>query len=74
MHSQSDNIEIMVYNESDKVIQEHFESLLTRYPTRLDKCIKGSEFIIDCVNLLHYKCHNTNLKRDGSYIASPTLI
>ena len=30
----------------------------------------GSDFIFDSVQLLCYKCHKMNLKRDGSYIDS----
>ena len=36
--------------------------------------MKGSDFIFDCVNLLHYKCHKINLKRGGLYIDSPDWI
>ena len=36
--------------------------------------MKGSDFIFDCVNLLHYKCHKINLKRCGLYIDSPDWI
>ena len=28
----------------------------------------ASDFIFDCVNLLHYKCHKINFKRGSSYI------
>ena len=31
MHSKSDQIEIMTYDKADEVIQELFESLLSRY-------------------------------------------
>ena len=31
MYSKSDNIDIMIYDESDEVIKEGFESLLKRY-------------------------------------------
>ena len=33
--------------------------------------MKGSEFIFDSVDLLHYKCHKTSLNRGGLYIDSP---
>ena len=33
--------------------------------------MKGSDFIFDCVNLLHYKCHKINLNHGKSYIDSP---
>ena len=36
--------------------------------------MKGSDFIFDCVNLLHYKCHKINPKRGGLYIDSPDWI
>ena len=29
--------------------------------------MKNSEFIFDCVHLLHYKCHKINPNRGGSY-------
>ena len=33
--------------------------------------MKGSDFVFDCVNLLHFKCHNINLNRAGSYTMNP---
>ena len=33
--------------------------------------MKGSEFIYDSVELLHYKLHKISLNRGGSYIDSP---
>ena len=32
--------------------------------------MKGSDFLFDCINLLHYKYHKINLKRSKSYIDS----
>ena len=66
MHSPSDNIEIMIFNEADEVIQELFKSLLSRYPIGVEVFMNGSEFIFDC--------HETNLKRCGLYIGSPDWI
>ena len=74
MHSKSDNIEIMIYDKADEFIKEHFESLLSRYQTGLENSMENSDFIFDCVNFLHYKCHKTNLNRGGSYINSPDWI
>ena len=34
----------MVYDKADEVIQEHFESLFSRYQRGLEKLMKGSEF------------------------------
>ena len=36
--------------------------------------MKGSDFIFDSVQLMHYKCHKVNFKRDGSYVGSPDWI
>ena len=33
--------------------------------------MKGSDFIFDLVQLLHYKCHTVNFKRVDSYMDSP---
>ena len=70
MQSKSNSIDIVIYDKADEVIQELFESLLYRYQTGLEKLMKGSDFIFDCVNFLHYKCHEIILKRGGSYIDS----
>ena len=36
--------------------------------------MKGSDFIFDSIQLMHYKCHEVNFKRGGSYIDSPDWI
>ena len=36
--------------------------------------MKGSEFVFDYVYLLHYKCHEIDLNRGGSYIDSTDWI
>ena len=68
MHSKSDNIEIMIQDKADEIIEKPFESLLKRYQIGLELSMKGSDFIFDCVHLLHYKCHKINLNCGGSYI------
>ena len=66
----------MIYDQEDKVIQEGCESLLSRYQAGIEESIKISDFVFDCVNLLHYKYHKLILimKRDGSYKDSPDWI
>ena len=72
MHTKSNNIEIMVGSETDEIIEELFKSLLQRYQEGLEESMKGSEFIFDSVNLLHYHLQKTSLKRTGSsYIDCP---
>ena len=36
MYSKSGNIEVMVYDKADEVIEEIFESFLSRYQIRLE--------------------------------------
>ena len=72
MHTKSNNIEIMVCSETDEIIEEIFESLLQRYQEALEESMKGSEFIFDSINLLHYHLQKASLKRiRSSYIDSP---
>ena len=66
MHSKSDNIEIMIFHKADAGIEKLFESLLYRYQIDLEKSVKGSGFIFDCIDLLHCKCYKTNLYCSGS--------
>ena len=43
MHSMSDNIEIMSYDQADKVIKDLFESILCRYQIGLETLKKSSD-------------------------------
>ena len=74
MHSNSENIEIMIYNKADEVIDKLFGSPLKRYQIGLETSMKGSDVIFDCVHLLYYKCHKLNLNRGRSYVDSPDWI
>ena len=72
MHTKSNDIEIMVGSETREIIEELFKSLLQRYQEGLKESTKGSQFIFDSVNILHYHLQKTSLKRIGSsYIDSP---
>ena len=61
IHSTSGNIELMIYDNTNEVIKELFESLLNRYQIGLETSIRSIDFIFDCVHLLYYKCHKINL-------------
>ena len=52
IHSKIDNIKFMIYDKADKVIEELFQSLLSRYHIRLETSMRGSDFI--CILLLIY--------------------
>ena len=60
MHSKSDNIEFMSYDNVNEVVNELFESFLSRYRVGLETSMKGSDLIFDSVQLLYYKCHKIN--------------
>ena len=50
----------MINDEADEVIDELFQSLICIYQIGLETSMKGSEFVFDCVYLLHYKCSKVN--------------
>ena len=57
MHTKSNNIEIMVGNETDEIIEELFKSLLQIYQEWLEESMKESKFIllivlIFCITIL----------------------
>ena len=66
MHKKSHNIKIMIGDETDETIEELFKSLLQRYQERLEESMRGSEFVFDSVDLLHYKLPRMSLNRGGS--------
>ena len=45
MYSKSDNLEIKIGSETDKIIEDLFESLLQRYQKCLEQSMKGSELL-----------------------------
>ena len=53
---------------------KNFLNHFHRYQIGLETSMTGSDFIFDCVYLLHFKYHEINVNRDGSYIDSPDWI
>lgn len=51
MHLAGYNIEIMNNDKANEIIEELFQSLFYMYQIRLEKLIKSSNFIFDCVQL-----------------------
>ena len=45
MNSKSNNIELMPYDNANKVVNELFETLLSRYQIFLETSMRGSDFI-----------------------------
>ena len=58
---------VMAYDNPNEIIKELFDLLLSKYQNGLEIQMRGSDFIFDCVHLIHYKCHKTNVYRGGSY-------
>ena len=50
--------------------------LLTNSLNHFDQetSLRGSNFIFESVQLMYYKCHKVNFRRDGSFIYSPGII
>ena len=46
MHSKSDNIEIMNNDKADKIIEELFQTLFSRYKIGLVTAMKGSNLYV----------------------------
>ena len=63
MHAKSDNIEIMIGNETDQIIEKLFETLLQRYQEGLEESVKRSEFIFDNIDILYYNLNKISLNR-----------
>ena len=71
MHAKSDNIKIMIGNETAEVIEDLFKSRCKKYQERLEESMKGCEFVFDGVNALYYDFNKISLSRGKSYIESP---
>ena len=52
----------MIIDKAGQVIEELFQSLLSRYIIGLETSMRASDFTFDCVHLLYYKFHKINFK------------
>ena len=72
LRTKSDNIEIVMGDETYQIIDELFESFSQNDQKDLKESLRGSEFIFDSVDLLYYNLQKISLNRKGSsYIDSP---
>ena len=74
MHTESDNMEIMIGSDTNEVITELFKSFLQRYQEGLQEKMRGSDFEFDGIHLLYYDFNKISLDRGGSYIESAKWI
>ena len=70
-YSPSDNIEVIMDVETDKITEDLFDSFLQRCQKDLEESMRGREFVFDNVDSLYSKLHKISLNRSGSYIDSP---
>ena len=61
MHTKSNNVEIMMGSETNKITEELLKSFLQRYQEGLDESMRGSEFIFDSVDALFYDLNKISL-------------
>ena len=61
----SNSIKLTSYNDENELVNELFESLLSRYQNNLEASMRGSDFVFDSVQLMYFKCHKVNFKRGG---------
>ena len=54
MYTKSRNIEVMEGDKKDEINKELFESLLQNYQKNLEKLMRGSETVLDSIDLLYY--------------------
>ena len=71
LHTKSNNIEIMMDNETGEVIDETFKCFSQNFQKDLEGSMRGSEFNFDSVDLLYCHLQKISLKREGLYIDFP---
>ena len=69
--SASDDIEIFMCSDTDKVIDILFDTMLQRFQRAIETWFdNGSEFIFENVYLLYCYFHELDMRRDESYMKS----
>ena len=68
IYFKSDNSIIMISYATDEIIQERFDLLLHKCQVRLEKSMKGSNFLFDYVSGMLYMCNKISHNFGESYI------
>ena len=72
VYSASDNIKIFMGSDADEVIDKLFDTMLQKFQEARETSFeRGSGFIFENVDLLHYYFHKIDMRRCGSYIKTP---
>ena len=70
MYSKIDNVEIVIDDDRYEVVEEFFQSPLSRNQIGLETSMKGSDFVLDWAHLFYYKYNKTSPSCGGPYIDS----
>ena len=65
MHKKSNNVEIMMDNETDGIIENLFEYFLQKCQEGLEESVRGTEFSNDSVDTLYYNLNKVSLSGGG---------
>ena len=65
MYTKSRNIEVMEGDKKDEINKELFESLLQNYQKNLEKLMRGTETVLDSIDLLYYHLQKVSKGADG---------
>ena len=65
MHTKSNNLEIMIGSETNKIIEERFKSFLQRYQEGLEESVRGSEFNFNSIDSFYCDFNKISLSRCG---------
>ena len=71
MYTRSIPEEIIIGSETEEVTENLIMQILQKYQDNLQNKMKGSDFIFNGVNYLHYDLNRITISKGGSYIESP---
>ena len=72
MYTRSTPEEIIIIGcETEEVAEKLIMQLLQKYQDNLQNKMKGSDFIFNGINYLHYDLNRITISKGGSYIESP---
>ena len=71
MYTRSTPEEIIIVCETEEVAENLIMQLLQKYQDNLQNKMKGSDFIFNGINYLHYDLNRITISKGGSYIESP---
>ena len=61
MHSRNKNTKFTSCNDVNKVLDELFDPVRSRYQGNFETSMGGSQFIFDSVQMIYYKCYESIL-------------